>query len=178
MYDKKRTYYQKQKKKGLEKHEKILTKIIKKYWFAIFLQVIFIALNMYFLTYPPKIIGHIVDLLYDMQNNRSAIYLQVWYLLGICFVILAVRMPWRWLTGYTPRSIERDLKDKLFEQFMKIKMTSLQNIKNGELMSYFVKDVSEIRAFIYRLLSYGTRFVFTAIIATYTILRFTPRSFQ
>ena len=150
--------------------KKILTKIIKKYWFAILLQVIFIALNMYFLTYPPKIIGHIIDLLYDLENNRQAIFLQVWYLLGICFVILAVRMPWRWLTGYTPRSIERDLKDKLFEQFMKIKMTNLQNIKNGELMSYFVKDVTEIRAFIYRLLSYGTRFVFTAIIATYTMM--------
>lgn len=90
--------------------------------------------------------------------------LQVWYLLGICFVLLVVRMPWRWLTGYTPRSIERDLKNKLFEQFMKIKMTNIQNIKNGELMSYFVKDVSEIRQFIYRVLSYGTRFIFTVII--------------
>ncbi|MCI8481557.1 MAG: ABC transporter ATP-binding protein [Clostridia bacterium] len=72
--------------------------------------------------------------------------------------------------GYVPRSIERDLKNKLFEQFMKIKMTSLQNIKNGELMSYFVKDVSELRQFIYRLISHGTRFIFTMIIATYTMM--------
>lgn len=144
--------------------KKILSKIIKKYWFAISLQVIFIGLNIYFLTYPPKIIGNIIDLLYNINENRDAIMLQVWYLLGICFVLLVVRMPWRWLTGYTPRSIERDLKNKLFEQFMKIKMTNIQNIKNGELMSYFVKDVSEIRQFIYRVLSYGTRFIFTVII--------------
>lgn len=149
--------------------KKILSKIIKKYWFAISLQVIFIGLNIYFLTYPPKIIGNIIDLLYNINENRDAIMLQVWYLLGICFVLLVVRMPWRWLTGYTPRSIERDLKNKLFEQFMKIKMINIQNIKNGELMSYFVKDVSEIRQFIYRILSYGTRFIFTVIICVYAM---------
>lgn len=150
--------------------KKILIKSIKKYWFAILLQVIFIGLNIYFLTYPPKIIGNIIDLLYNMEANQDAIMMQIWYLLGICLVLLAVRMPWRWLVGYTPRSIERDVKNKLFEQFMRIKMTSLQNIKNGELMSYFVKDITEIRQFIYRLLSYGTRFVFTAIIATYAMM--------
>lgn len=149
--------------------KKILSKIIKKYWFAISLQVIFIGLNIYFLTYPPKIIGNIIDLLYNINENHDAIMLQVWYLLGICFVLLAVRMPWRWLTGYIPRSIERDLKNKLFEQFMKIKMTSIQNIKNGELMSYFVKDVSEIRQFIYRIISHGTRFIFTVIICVYAM---------
>lgn len=150
--------------------KKTLSKIIKKYWFAILMQIIFIGLNIYFLTYPAKIIGNIVDLLYNIEENRDAILMQVWYLIGISVVLLAVRMPWRWLTGYTPRSIERDLKNKLFEQFMRIKMTSLQNIKNGELMSYFVKDITEIRQFIYRLLSYGTRFVFTMIIATYTMM--------
>lgn len=150
--------------------KKILTKMIKKYWVTILLTTIFIGLNIYFLTYPPKIIGNIIDLLYDLEENRNAIMMQVWYLLGICVVLLVVRMPWRWLVGYVPRSIERDLKDKLFEQFMRIKMASLQNIKNGELMSYFVKDISEIRQFIYRLISYGTRFIFTAIIATYAMM--------
>ena len=150
--------------------KKVLSNIIKQYWFAILLQILFIGLNIYFLTYPPKIIGNIIDLLYNMEKNRNAIIMQVWYLLGTCLVLLLVRMPWRWLTGYIPRSIERDLKNKLFEQFMKIKMTNLQNIKNGELMSYFVKDVSEIRQFIYRVISYGTRFVFTVIIATSTMI--------
>lgn len=150
--------------------KKILSKIIKKYWFAILMQIIFIGLNIYFLTYPPKIIGNIVDLLYNIEENKDAIIKGVWYLLGISGLLLAIRMPWRWLSVYILRSIERDLKDKLFGQFMRIKMASLQNIKNGELMSYFVKDISEIRQFIYRLLSYGTRFVFTVIIATYTMM--------
>lgn len=150
--------------------KKVLLKILKKYRLTTFLTVFFIMLNMYFLTYPPKIIGQIVDLLYNIEANKEQIFKYTFYLLGMTVVLLAVRMPWRWLVGYIPRSIERDIKDKLFEQFMKIKMTSIQNIKNGELMSYFVKDISEIRSFIYKLLSYGTRFVFTMIIATYTMM--------
>ena len=150
--------------------KKVFIKILKKYKVASFIQVLFIGLNIYFLTYPPKIIGQIVDLLYNIEANRSLIITKTWYLLGSCILLLAVRLPWRWLVGYVPRSIEKDLKNKLFEQFMKIKMTSIQNIKNGELMSYFVKDIAEIRQFIYRLTSYGTRIIFTAIIATYTMM--------
>lgn len=150
--------------------KKVLMKILKKYKLSSFITIVFIGLNIYFLTYPPMIIGNIIDLLYALEANSDAIIMQIWYLIGSCILLLAVRMPWRWLVGYVPRSIERDLKDKLFEQFMKIKMSSIQNIKNGELMSYFVKDVSEIRAFIYRLLSYGSRFIFTTVIATYTMM--------
>ncbi|MCI8353093.1 MAG: ABC transporter ATP-binding protein [Clostridia bacterium] len=150
--------------------KKVLLKTLKKYKLTTFLTVFFIMLNIYFLTYPPKIIGKIVDLLYNIEGNREQIITYTFYLLGICIVLLLVRMPWRWLVGYVPRSIERDIKDKLFEQFMKIKMTSIQNIKNGELMSYFVKDIAEIRSFTYKALSHGTRFVFTMIIATYTMM--------
>mgnify|MGYP005765822611 FL=1 len=150
--------------------KEIMLKITKKYRFTAFLQVFFIMLNIYFLTYPPKIIGKIIDLLYDIEANGDLIIQNIYYLIGTTIILLIVRVPWRWLSGYTPRSIEKDLKNKLFEQFTKIKMTSLQNIKNGELMSYFVKDISEIRQFIYRLLSYGSRIVFTLIIATFTMI--------
>lgn len=149
---------------------KAILKIIKKYKWTFLLQIFFVMLNIYFLTYPPKIIGKIVDLLYNMQANKEEIIKYIIYLLGSAILLLIVRMPWRWLAGYNPRSVERDLKDELFAQFMKIKMTNIQDIKNGEFMSYFVKDISEIRQFIYRLLSYGTRILFTAIIATYTMM--------
>ena len=42
--------------------KEIMLKITKKYRFTAFLQVFFIMLNIYFLTYPPKIIGKIIDL--------------------------------------------------------------------------------------------------------------------
>lgn len=150
--------------------KKVLLKILKKYKFTIILQILFIFLNMYLLTYPPKIIGNIVDLLYDIETNKTQILQYTIYLIAVAVLLLGARMPWRWLAGYNPRSIERDLKDKLFEQFMKIKMSSIQNIKNGELMSYFVKDISEIRTFSYRIVSYGARIIATAIIVTYSMM--------
>lgn len=150
--------------------KKLIIKLIKKYKIQIFLMIFFIALNIYFATYPPKIIGEIVDLLYNIEVNQELIIKSTIYLLGISLVLSAVRMPWRWLSGYIPRSFEKDIKNELFSQFMKMKMTNIQNIKNGELMSYLTKDVTEIRAFIYRLLSYGTRIVFTCIYAVYIMM--------
>ena len=148
--------------------KKILLNILKKYRLSTILIIVFIGLYIYFFTYPATIVGNIIDLLSDIELELIK---QSFYLLGSCILILAVRMPWRWLVGYVPRSIERDIKDKLFEQFMKIKMTSIQNIKNGEIMSYFVKDITEIRTFTYRLLTHATRFVFTMIIATATMMK-------
>lgn len=150
--------------------KKIIINLIKKYKITIILMIIFITLNMYFLTYPPKIIGQIVDLLYNVNDNQQQIIKSIINLIIISVVLLIARMPWRWLSGYIPRSFEKDIKNELFNQFMRMKMTNIQNIKNGELMSYFTKDIAEIRQFIYRVLSYGTRIIVIFINATYVMM--------
>lgn len=150
--------------------KKIIINLIKKYKIAIFLMILFITLNMYFLVYPPKIIGEIVDLLYNIDENQQLINKSIIYLLIISVILLITRIPWRWIVVYIIRSIEKDIKNELFNQFMKMKMTNIQNIKNGELMSYFTKDIAEIRQFVYRLLSYGTRIIVIFINATYVMM--------
>lgn len=149
--------------------KKVFWKILKKYKLSIFLIVLFVGLNIYVLTLPSKIIGNVVDLLYDLEKNKNEIILNTYYLMGVLVLAMLTRLPWKYFTGYTPRSIERDLKNKLFEQFTKIKMSHIQKIKNGEIMSYFVKDVNEIRRAINRVLSFGTRISFTFIIAGFTM---------
>lgn len=149
----------------------VLIKIIKKYKFYAFIQISLIILNIYLLTIPPKIIGYIVDLLYDIEKNKIQIVHNTYYLIGVCILILIVRTIWKFYDTYIPRSVEKELKNKLFAQIMKIKLGKIQNIKNGEIMSYFVKDANEIRAITQRLLSYGTRIVATAFIATYTMAK-------
>lgn len=151
--------------------KKIILKLLKKYKLTIFLMIIFIGANMYFLTYPPKIIGNIVDLLYDIDSNKDLIIKAIIELIIASIVLLAVRMPWRWLSGYIPRSVEKDLKNEIFSHFMKMKLTDIQNTKNGELMSYFTKDMFEIRSFFYRVLSYGSRVIFTTIIAIFVMMQ-------
>lgn len=149
--------------------KKIFLGILKKYRVATFLTVFFIGLNIFISTFPSKIIGIIVDLLYDIQANKAEIIKYSFYLIGVVVLAMLARLPWRWLVGYVPRSMEKDLKNKLFEQLTKVKMSSLQKIKNGEIMSYLTKDVMEIRAAFYRILSHGSRIIFTLIIAGTTM---------
>lgn len=149
--------------------KKILLDILKKYKIAILTTVFFIGLNIFISTLPSKIIGIIVDFMYNIQENKGQIIKYTFYL--ICSVVLAMvsRIPWRCLVDYTNRSLEKDIKNKLYAHFTRVKMSSLQKIKNGEIMSYFVKDVGEIRVTFYKILSHGTRIVFTLIIAGTTM---------
>ncbi len=133
--------------------KKIIIKILKKYKIQFVIVFVFIAINIYLLTIPPYIIGRIVDLLYYTEQNKLLIIRQVMYLLLTAIGLLLARLPWRYTVGLISRGFEKDIKNKLFDQFMKIKMTNLQNTKNGELMSYFTKDIGEMRVFLYRIIS-------------------------
>lgn len=149
--------------------KEILKSIIKKMFPLIILIITLIAINVYLLTYPSKILGKIVDLLYNIEQNKENIIHNIILLILTSILALIVRVAWKYLIANATRFLEKELKDKLFEHFLKIKLDSIQNIKNGELMSYFVKDIGEIRGFMYRILSAGTRILFILIIATYTM---------
>lgn len=149
--------------------QKIIKNILKKYIGHMIILLIFMIINMYILTLPPKIVGEIIDLLYDIENNKSLIYQYILYLVIAVLSLLITRIPWRSLASYLSRAFEKDLKDKLFEHFMKVKMNNIQNIKNGEWMSYFTKDVGELKAFVYRVVSYASRVVIISVIAIYTM---------
>ncbi len=147
--------------------KKVIIDTLKGYKWKILLQLVLLAVNIYLLTCPARIIGSIVDQLYDMEANKQAILVNTYYLLGICVLYLLVRLGWKYYETYISRGFERDIKIKLFERFMKLKVKEIQKIKNGEIMSYFVKDTNEIRSAVYRILSHGSRIIFTFIIATF-----------
>ena len=147
--------------------KKVIIDSLKKYKLTSLIHFIFIGLNIYLLTYPAKIIGDIVDMLYNIETNKQNILNNIYYLLGICVVLLIVRMVWKYTETIISRGFERDIKIKLFERFLKLKFKEIQNIKNGEIMSYFVKDTNEIRSAVYRIISHGARIVFTFIIAIF-----------
>lgn len=150
--------------------QKIIKQVLKKYiWILTFITV-FIIINMYTLTLPAKIIGKIIDLMMNLEQNMPEITVNLIYLIGSVFLYLLTRIPWRSLSTYVARSFEKQLKDKIFSQFMKLKMTDIENIKNGEFMSYFTKDISEIRAFFYRIVSYGIRIIAIVVIALCTMI--------
>lgn len=112
-----------------------------------------------------------MDLLYNLQDNKQDILNNTYYLIGICIVLLVVRVTWKYLECHISRGFEKDIKIKLFERFLKLKLKDIQNIKNGEIMSYFVKDTNEIRSAVYRILSHGVRILFTFIIAAFQMAK-------
>lgn len=151
--------------------KKVIIDALKKCKWTILFQTIFLGINIYLLTIPPQIIGRIVDMLYDIENNKQNILNNTYYLLGICIVLLIVRIIWKNFETINVRKSERDIKVNLFKRFLKLKLKEIQNIKNGEIMSYFVKDINEIRSTIYRISSHGVRIVFTFIIAIFQMVK-------
>lgn len=151
--------------------KKVIIDTLKKYKWRILLQVIFLGINIYLLTIPSKTIGKIVDMLYNLDENKQNILNSTYYLLGICIILLVVRIIWKYFETNIVRGIERELTINLFKRFLKLKLKDIQNIKNGEIMSYFVKDINEIRSAIYRILSHGVRIAFTFIIASYQMIQ-------
>lgn len=151
--------------------KKVFIDSLKPFKWKILLQVTLITLNMYLLTIPAKTIGNIVDLLYDIPNNKQNIIYNTYYLIGICLFLLVVRVIWKYYETYIVRGFEKNMKDRLFERFQKIKTANLQKIKNGEIMSYFVKDINEIRGATYRTISFGSRIITTFIIVTITMIQ-------
>lgn len=145
--------------------KKVLIDSLKSCKINILIQVIFLWINIYLLTYPPKMIGEIVDMLYNLEANKQYILNKTYYLIGICFVLMVVRIIWKYNETVMSRRVEKIIKIKLFQRFLKLKLKDIQSIKNGEIMSYFVKDVNEIRSTVYRITSHGVRIAFTFIIA-------------
>ena len=68
--------------------KKVIIDSLKKYKLTSLIHFIFIGLNIYLLTYPAKIIGDIVDMLYNIEANKQNIQNNIYYLLGICVVLL------------------------------------------------------------------------------------------
>ena len=147
--------------------KKILLDSLKTYKWYIIIQIVLMGISIYLLTVPATIVGKIIDLLYNMEKNRQEIINNIYLLLGVCVIYFIIRIIWKYCETYTSRGPEKYMKIKLFHRFLELKLQNIQSIKNGEIMSYFVKDINEIRSTIWRMVSHGSRVVFIFIIAIY-----------
>lgn len=144
--------------------KKELIKSLKKYKWQILIEIILIIISVIFIAYPSKIVGRMIDLLYNAESNKSEIIKSIVQLLSISIGILITRALWKNLDFRTNIYIDKDLKDRLFTKLLKTKVKSLDEIKNGEIMSYFVSDLRRVTMTTAKFISTGTR-----IIANFTI---------
>lgn len=150
---------------------KVLIDTLKSYKWKILISLIVLGINIYLLTYPPMIVGKIIDMLYNLEENKQTILNYTYYLLGVCVVLILVRLAWKWLQVEICRGSESKFRKNLFKRFLKLKIKDVQTIKNGEIMSYLVKDTNEMRKCIDAIIFNGGRVVFTFIIASFQMIR-------
>lgn len=105
-----------------------------------------------------------IDLLYNAESNKSEIIKSIVQLLSISIGFLITRVLWKNIDFRINVYIDKDLKDRLFTKLLKTKVKALNEIKNGEIMSYFVSDLRKVTMITAKFISTGTR-----IIANFTI---------
>ena len=134
-----------------------LIKSLKKYKWKILIEIILIVFCVIFIAYPSKLIGKMVDLLYNAEMNKTEIIKSVIQLLFVSLVIIVTRIAWKNLDFRINIYIDKDIRDRLFTKLLKAKVESLNEIKNGEIMSYFVSDLRKVTMTTSKFISTGTR---------------------
>lgn len=137
--------------------------ILKKYKFRIFIDGILLIINAYLHTCPPKYLGAITDLLYDVGQNKNLIIQKIFLMLASCIGIILVRLAWKHIEFSAETRMTKILTDHLFNKFLKIKLEDINSTKNGEIMSYFVRDIKKVVRQLIRFFSIGIRVMSTII---------------
>ncbi len=153
--------------------KKIIKEILKKYAFWLILEMALIAVNIYLLTLPSKYLGKIIDLLYSIEENKMTIITTTYWLLGSCVGILVARVGWKMINSKVEREVLKITRDKLYKKMLNTKVEKLQNIKNGEVMSFFVKDLREIRRLFGNIIPTIFRFFLYIVIVAFAMARST-----
>ena len=153
--------------------KKILFKLFKNHTLLFIIELIILALNVYLSTVPSKILGQIIDLLYNLDSNRQKILLTAFYLLAMCLFLLITRIVWKMIDAKIARNIVKNLRDIVFEKLLKTHVSKLETLKNGDIMSYLIKDVAEVRKFVSNVITMIIRFILNFVIVATTMAQAT-----
>ena len=71
------------------------------------------------------------------------------------------------------RNIVKRLRDCLFEKMLNTDISKLQSIKNGDIMSHFVRDVRQVQKFTSNTITLIVRFVLNFAIVAFAMTKST-----
>lgn len=156
--------------------KKILWSLVKKYKWYFLLEFICIVIAVLCLYVPSKLLGNIIDLLGNVQANKVQIFNEAILLtiFGIGFFVF--RVFFKSLDFTIEMKMHKDLKCMMFDKMLKIKIEKLNEVKNGEVMSYFATDERKVIRVFVALFSSISRIVLNVIFAIITMcLTCTPK---
>ena len=151
--------------------KKIIIEELKKYKYLLIIQIVLVAINCFLLAYIPKTIGLIIDDFFNFEENVDIIQKYIILLLIASIFFIIIRLLYRVNTRYVIVKFHNNLIKRTYNLFLDTKMKEIQNIKNGELMSYFIKDTREIRENLYGFMSLGLRIFFSFFVAIYYMIK-------
>lgn len=140
--------------------KKVLINILKKYTIQ-FLEVLFFIIVFEITRFmPAKIVGEIIDIIGENIANNNLI-INKFAILFLCIIIYCLsRTGFKYYGQAISHKIHRDIENDVFEKFLSLKLNNMEQIKNGELMSYIMRYTKDIKGGISGIIKYGIRTVF------------------
>ncbi len=96
-------------------------------------------------TRVPIIVGNVVDGLEQSYITMPSIKSSIIILFIIAGIMYAGRILWRFFIFGTSRSIERDIRNDMFEHLEKMSAKYYQKHTPGEIMAYMTNDLDAVR---------------------------------
>lgn len=144
--------------------KKLLFEVYKKYKWHILVEFIFLIISVYLMAIPSKIVGNLINFLYDIDANKIAITNSIIQLLLVCICYIIVRVIWKTMEVKIETGLIKDLPDRLFSKMLKTKIEKLEEIKNGKIMAFFVNDAKKVAKVSTRTFSTVTRLILNFVI--------------
>ena len=149
----------------------IVKKLLKKYKWLVVIEVLFIIINVYLIAIPSRIVGNLINYLYDIDGNKDLIIQSIIKLLVGCIGFMITRVIWKSIEVKLEFATTKDLKDEMFSKMLKSKIESLEEIKNGKIMSFFVSDTQRVSRISSRMISAVSRIILNFIIVGYLMFK-------
>lgn len=149
----------------------IVKKLLKKYKWLVVIEVLFIIINVYLVAIPSRIVGNLINYLYDIDGNKELIIQSIIKLLVVCTGFMLTRVIWKSIEVKLEFATTKDLKDEMFSKMLKSKIESLEEIKNGKIMSFFVSDTQRVSRISSRMISAVSRIILNFIIVGYLMFK-------
>lgn len=93
----------------------------------------------------PQITGTITDGLTTRSMDMQGVMLQICFILAVGGVLAIGRFLWRYFLFGASRSIERELRDGMFEHLETMSVEYYNEHKTGDLMTRFTSDLNAVR---------------------------------
>ena len=75
--------------------KKVLKEIVYKNKFNLLIEATFIVIQIFLLVLPSKILGEIINYLYNIEEYQNQIYISITVFVGIYILILLTRLIWK-----------------------------------------------------------------------------------